>query len=352
MFYHCGLTVGGVLLERKLSAAVIGAGAIGGITAAFLTQSGADVELVCKHGETADRINAEGLLVKGVRGEHRVRVKSVAAIEELSGPKDVVLFAVKAYDLPDAARRALPFLKPDSLAVSLQNGICTDALAEIVGKERTVGCVVGFGATMLDTAVLEMTSEGKFVIGTIAGDAKHRPEGLKELLRPVVPVRISGDIQSELYSKMIVNSCITSMGAMSGLTLGEMMKIKKARDIFLAIIREAVEVANALGLRLPPYGGRLDYYKLVSGKAPFKSHLVIRIVGVKYRRLKSSSLQSLQRGKPTEIDYFNGYIAQKGVALNIPTPINSAVTGIVKEIEAGRRKITPENFEEKAFMNA
>jgi len=336
------------------SIAVIGAGAIGGITAAYLAKAGIDVVLVCKHKDTADKINGEGLLIKGVHGEQRIRIKSVPSVEALSGLKDVLLIAVKAYDMPDAAIRALPFLKPDSLVVSLQNGICTDALSAIAGRERTVGCVVGFGATMWNPAELEMTSDGEFVIGAVSENTQGRMEALRNLLQPVVPVRISRDIQSELYSKMIINSCITSMGVLSGLTLGEMLKRKKARSIFLAIIHEAVEVADALGLKLPPYGGKLDYYKLSSGKSAFaslKKHLIIRIVGLKYRRLKSSSLQSLKRGKPTEIDYFNGYIADKGAALYVPTPVNKAVTAFVKEIERGERKITPANFEENVFKN-
>jgi 2-dehydropantoate 2-reductase len=145
------------------------------------------------------------------------------------------------------------------------------------------------------------------------------------------------------------------MGVTSGLTLGEMMKRKLARNIFLGIIREAVAVANAMNLKLPLYGGKLDYYKLAdgsSGFARFRNHLLIRIVGLKYRRLKSSSLQSLQRGKPTEIDYFNGYIAQKGAVLNVPTPVNTAIVEIVKQIEAGKRKPEPGNFEDETIIDA
>jgi len=257
--------------------------------------------------------------------------------------------------MPDAARRALPFLKPDGLAVSMQNGICTDALAAAVGPARTAGCVIGWGATMLSRGVLEMTSEGEFIIGSVAPGIDKKLETLKRVLATVVETRISGGIVSELYSKMIVNSCITSMGVSSGLTLGEMMKRKRARVIFLAIIREAVAVADAMDLKLPPYGGKLDYYALAkngSGFIRFRNHLLIRIVGLKYRRLKSSSLQSLERGKPTEIDYFNGYIAKKGAELGVETPVNTAIVGIVKEIEAGKRKPDPANFEDPALAAA
>lgn len=327
--------------------AMIGAGAIGGITAAYMAEAGLDVEIACKHRETAEAANGEGLRIRGVRGERRMRVKAVKEIEDLSGKKDIVMIAVKAYDLPDAARRALPFCKPDTLVVSMQNGICTDALAEIVGKERTVGCVIGWGATMLDRITLDMTGEGEFVIGGIHPGTNGKLEALKRILETAMPTRISADIVSELYSKMVVNSCITSLGVMSGLRLGDMLKKRKARELFLGIVGEAVAVARAMDMKIPPYGGKLDYYALARNRNWFdraKGHLIIRVVGFKYRRLKSSSLQSLQRGKPTEIDYFNGYIARKGAEFGVKTPVNEVVVRMVKEIEAGKRKSDPGNF--------
>jgi 2-dehydropantoate 2-reductase len=339
-------------MDKNIKIAVIGAGAIGGITAAMMAKAGLDVELVCKHKETADAANSEGLHIQGVRGDQRLKAKAFTATEDLEGQKDIVLIAVKAYDMPDAARRVLPYLNPDSLVVSLQNGICTDALAEIVGIERTVGCVIGWGATMLDKAVLDMTSEGEFIIGGIADGTEDKLGALKDALGTVVPTRISANIVSELYSKMIINSCITSMGVMSGLRLGEMLKKRKARKIFLAIISEAVAVASAMGIKVPSFAGKLDYNSLTSGNstlAVLKKHLIIRVVGFKYRRLKSSSLQSLQRGKPTEIDYYNGYIAKKGAEVGVSTPVNSAIVGIVKEIERGSRKSDPANFMDEAF---
>ncbi len=329
--------------------AVIGAGAIGGITASYMAKAGVDVELVCKHTEIANTANGQGLTVKGVRGEQQVKVKAITEIEELSGPKDFILIAVKAYDMPEATRKVLPFLKPEALVVSLQNGICTDAMADVAGAERTVGCVVGFGASMLKNGVLEQTSEGEFVIGKIIPGGDAQMQTLKTILETVMPTRISNDITNELYSKMIVNSCISSMGVFSGMVLGDMLKLKKARDIFIAIIREGVAVADALGLKLPPFAGKLDYYKIAYGKgafATFKNHLIIRIVGIKYRRLKSSSLQSLRRGKPTEIDYFNGYISRKGAKAGVKTPVNDTVVRLVKEIEAGKRQPDPANFAE------
>lgn len=330
---------------------VVGAGAIGGITAAFLKQAGHDVTLVCKHQEIATLANGRGLHVMGVRGDHVIPVPSVTTIEELTGSFDVALIATKAYDMPLSARKLLAYLKDDSLVLSMQNGICTDALAEVVGAKRTVGCVVGYGATMQGAAELEMTSVGTFTIGRLEGDATSLSP-LCELLSHVVETSISNDIYADLYSKLIVNSCITSLGAICGLRLGEMLKRKQARRVFLSIIAEGMAVARAMNLTVPPYGGRLDYDKLLHGNGlldRLRRHATIFVVGLKYKNLKSSSLQSLERGRPTEIDYFNGYIAQKGEALGVACPVNLRLTAMVKEIEAGQRRIEVKNLYDSAF---
>ena len=335
------------MYNSATSVAVIGAGAIGGITAAYLSKAGYDVELVCKHAQRAAQAADPGLHITGVRGDHRIPVRAVTEIGQLSGEKDIVLIVTKAYDMPEAARLVLPYLKDSSLVVSMQNGICTDTLAGIVGAARAVGCVVGWGSTMLEDGTLNMTSEGHFVIGGCLPQTDV--SALRAVLEHVMPTQISDNIVADLYSKMIINSCITSMGVLSGLYLGQILRLRKARNIFTQIIREALAVAEAMQLEVRPYGGRLDYHRLVGAHgvlAAFKRHLTIRIIGFKYRRLKSSSLQSLSRGKPTEIDYFNGYIARKGEQLGVATPVNRRLTRMVKEIEAGSRAIDVHNFDD------
>ena len=111
-------------------------------------------------------------------------------------------------------------------------------------------------------------------------------------------------------------------------------------------------VAEAMQIHVEPAGsGKLDYYKLLAGKgksAGLKRDLTIRIIGFKYRRIKSSSLQSLERGRRTEIDFLNGYICEKGKALGVPTTLNSAVKAMVLEIENGQRQMSLDNLDELA----
>ncbi len=332
--------------------AVVGGGAIGGITAACLAQAGHEIDLVCKHLKIAERAKAPGLHVFGVDGDFIAPVNGVETIAQLQGSYDLVFLATKATDMMQAATELLPLLKPESLVVSQQNGICEEALATVLGRERVVGCVVGFGATMHAPAELEKTSEGEFIIGGLDQEQDPRLGPIKMLMDLIAPTRISPNILGELYAKLIINSCINSLGAMSGLYLGEMLAKKRARNIFIAIMKEAMAVAHAMGLKVEKgAGGKLDYEKFLADGAiaDFKRHLMIRIIGFKYRRLKSSSLQSLERGKPTEIDYLNGYIVDKGFELGVPVPVNALVIMTIKAIEAGERRLEPANLDDPAF---
>ena len=344
--------------EKTPRFVVIGPGAIGGATAALLARAGRDVVLVCKKPGLAATVASEGIHVRGARGDFRTRLAAVTTIEELEGTFDYALITVKAPDLQNAARRLLPFLRADSLVVSMQNGICVEALAEVVGAERAVGCVVGWGSTLVAPGEIDITSTGELAIGTLSGASPAgTPTGmevLREALDNVFPTEIAPDILSRLYSKLLVNSGFASIGVLCGLRLGAMLARSDARALFIAVIREAVAVADAIPLRIPPYAGKLDYYRLLAGSGPLadlRRTLFLWAFGFKYRRLKSSSLQSLERGHRTEIEYLNGYIERRGRAIGVPTPVNSRIAAMVREIEGGKRAISPANIAEAAHRS-
>jgi 2-dehydropantoate 2-reductase len=335
------------MMEKEPRIVVVGPGAIGGAMAALLAREGRDVTLVCKRPELAEKVSAEGLRVTGARGEATVRMPAVARIEDLRGSFDFALVAVKAPQLPDAARRLAPFLREDSLVVSMQNGICIDALSAEVGAGRAVGCVVGWGSTLVEPGVIDITSGGEMVIGMPTGQDFVRLELLRLILDGAFPTRTTTAIVNELYSKLVVNSCITSLGALCGLSLGRMLARSDVRALFIAIMREAIAVADSLSLHVPAYGGRLDYYRFLRGSGPaaeLRRQVFLRVFGFAYRRLRSSSLQSLERGRKTEIDYLNGYIQRRGAEKGVPTPVNARVVALVKEIEAGHRRIDVSNL--------
>jgi len=337
-----------VYMERSKRILVVGAGAVGGIIAAILAREQNDIWLVAKHPELAERISNEGIDVSGYCGNFSMKVPAVADAADLSGKFDYVFMATKADALVKAAREILPFIHDQSRVVSMQNGICEEALASVVGRMRTIGCVVGWGGTMIAPGKVEMTSGGEFVIGNWDREQDEKLKEVAGILRPILPTESSHKIISHLYSKLIINSCISTLGAISGLFLGDMLTRQYIRNIFIEIIREAIAVADAMELEVKPYAGKLDYYRFLKPGmlASFKRHMTIRVIGFKYRKLKSSSLQSLERGKKTEIDFFNGYISSKGKEYGVNTPVNIKLTRMVREIENGIRAISVNSLKE------
>jgi 2-dehydropantoate 2-reductase len=338
--------------SKDLSFLVLGAGAIGGITAAVMRKNGYDVELLCRDEKLTAHISENGLQVKGFCGSFSIKIPSYSSVSQIIGKKDIILHATKASDMGEAARNSLKVLNENGFFVSMQNGICEDELGSVVGKERVIGCVTGWGATMLSGGVLEMTSTGDFILGYPGRTPDEFLELVSEALSVIVPAKTTDNIMGHLYSKLIINSCITSLGAICGIFLGEMLKISKIRRIFIEIIREAVELADKMDIKIEVFGGRLDFKKFVLGNtifSDFRRHLMIRIIGFKYKKLKSSSLQSLERGKTTEVDYFNGYIVKNSLQYGVNVPVNSAVVNMIHEIELKKRGISIQNFNDPVF---
>jgi 2-dehydropantoate 2-reductase len=338
--------------KSDLSILVVGAGAIGGITAALLKKAGYNVEIICKYDDYAKLISESGLHITGACGDFTISMPAMATASEIKDKKDLILLATKATDMIGALRETFHVLKKNGSVISLQNGLCEDELATVAGKERVIGSVVGWGATMEKQGELFMSSSGDFVIGYTYKKQDDYLKSIAAVLASVVPTRVTDNIVGHHYSKLIINSCITSLGVICGLYLGKMLSISRVRSIFIEVIREAIEVAEKMKINVEVFGGKLDFYEFIKNKgklADLKRHLFIRIIGFKYRKLKSSSLQSVKKGKLTEIDYLNGYIVRNAMELGIEVPVNAVIVDMIHEIEQGRRKVSLENFEDPVF---
>lgn len=333
--------------------AVIGAGAIGGTVASFLAQAGLPVEVAVKRAETREAIETRGLVVEGLRGRRTTKLRAVEAIEQLEGPIDTAFLAVKTFDTADAITRLKPKLAPNGYVVTLQNGITVDEVAAILGGDRVLGAVVEWGSTLLGPGHIEVTSKGRFMLGEPSGQSTPRREAVKRLLEHTYPVDLVEDIRGALYSKLVVNACVSTTGAITGFALGKMLADRASREVFLAIATEGVRVGRASHVRFYSMAnGRLDLERLcldsprgrARGLGLLRRHLLLRLGGLRYGRLKSSMLQSLERKGRTEVDAMNGVITVWGRREGVPTPVNDALVRIVHEIETGARPIVPANL--------
>ncbi len=337
---------------------LMGVGAIGGVIAAGLLASGDDVTLVTHNNEISRALATEGLRVTRPDGRRDLPAAVCAGacpdLSSVGGRFDIALLAMKATAVEDATREIRPLLSPDGYVVTLQNGIVEDRVAEIVGRDHVIGALVGWGATMHRPGVYEMTSRGETTIGELDGGVTDRITRLKALLDHAVPTTVTAKIYGALWSKLAINCVITTLGAVTGQRLGQMLRRARVRRMALTIISEVIDVATALGVGLEPVGGTLDLQRLYLGPRRRRGgfgldlvprHAIMMLVGLRFYKLKSSMLQSLERGRVPEIEFMNGYVVEKGQAVGVPTPANTALAAMVREIAAGKRPISPENLD-------
>ncbi len=334
--------------------AVVGAGAIGCVTAGLMTKAGYTPILVCKHANTLAQAKAPGIVVTRLGATHTVPVQAVLTIADLPRDLDIVFHATKANDCVAVAQAFKPLLHDQSIVVSMQNGISEDALAGVVGRDRVAGCVENLAVTLTGPGKVEVTSEGAFILGHIDHRLDDRIKMIQPMLDAVQPTRMTDNIMGELYAKLMFNACINTLSAIHGVALRKLLAYRKVRSVFIALMQENLSVANAVGIRLAKAPGGLNFARLLTGNSllkQFQRHLILCIVGIKHGRIKPSSLQSLERGRPTEIDYLNGYICDRAAEHGIPVPVNRAVVAMIKEIEAGKRSISKANLDDPVFVD-
>lgn len=346
---------------------VVGCGGIGGVVAGHLFEQGHDVTALTTNALIADAINAGGFRLRGDGSPGVVRGRAVTSIPKSALPFDYILLATQPPQVEDAARGVLAHLGFNGAMVCFQNGLCEERVAAIAGPDRTLGAIVAWGATMVDPGVYDRTSAGGFVIGrmpikstAIEGDPGSQPsyrspslddagdpriDELARILEAVGPTTTSSNLAGARWSKLAINCAISSLGTLGGDRLGVLMRHRHVRRLALEIMTETVAVARALDIRLEKVSGTLDLdwialtdSERVAAGSPglFAKHALLLAVGARYRRLRSSMLAAIERGRPPAVDFLNGEVVTRGAALGIPTPINSAIRDQVFEIARGK----------------
>jgi 2-dehydropantoate 2-reductase len=327
--------------------AIIGCGGIGGVLAATLTRAGADVTPVVGNPNIAAALGAHGYRVRDLDGSEWSQAPTRAPLlhaSQADAPFDLVFVATQSTTLDAALADARPRLADGAVVVTCQNGLPEDRARAVVG-ERVVGCVVGWGASMVEPGLYKRTSKGVLTFGRpTPGAPDAGPIAL--LAEAASPSLVVDDLAGVRWSKLAINCVTTTLGAIGGVALGRLLSHRPIRRIALEVFAEVAAVAQASGVRVQPVGGTLDIDKIAisegerglsfgSPSLAYK-HSVLLAVGFKYRRLRSSMLYALERGRPPEIDFLNGEIVRRGAALGVPTPVNAALVEGVRAIEAHR----------------
>ncbi len=333
---------------------VVGCGAIGGVVASHLLATGQDVSVL-----TTNRAIGEALVRDGFRVESDALGSAVPAravlfeAAEVNTPFDYVLLAVQPPQVREAVESVAGQLADNARVVCFQNGLCEELVAEIVGAERVIGAVVAWGASMSGPGRYDRTSSGGFTLGRLGGGRDAPLERLARLLEAVGPVELTDNLAGVRWSKLGINCAVSTLGTISGTPLGPALKRRHARRLALEIISEAVAVARAERVHLEKVAGTVDLEWLAltpaesvaSGSSSLVAkHALILAVGARYRRLRSSMLAAIERGRPPAIDFLNGEVVRRAARHGIPVPVNSAARDWVWAIARGERQASPDSL--------
>lgn len=327
---------------------VVGAGGIGSVLGGYLAGAGQDVLLVSRRSDHVQAINSKGLLITGAAGERLVRARATtpSGLHSLGERPDVVLLAVKSFDTVGAMNDVLPFLLPDSVVVSVQNGMNSELIASVVGRQRTICGVSQLGAALIGPGQVARTSEVcKHVIGELDGRPTSRIRGIAESMSKGILTEVTDNICGILWSKLAVNCLTNALTAVSGYAVDELFRDELGRKLAARLAVETILISEALSVRLE----KLAYFDCASFRRKSLQDITLaedslRAYGDLFPGAKSSTLQDVEQGKKTEIDFLNGYVVQRGRELRIPAQANEAAVRMVKEVESGARRIRPGNI--------
>lgn len=325
---------------------VVGAGAIGGVAAAMMADAGVRIAVLDANEEHVARMRDPGLLVDDLGEEKQVRLDAHMDSDTLEGPFDFALVTLKAPHLESA----LGPLREKGLAdtfVSLGNGLVQERIAGIVGEERMIWGVVEWGATNLGPGHLARTTRGPFIIGEPNGSVKDRTRRLAEALGTVDGANITENIRGQVWSKLLVNSAFSGLGAVSGLLYEEIVADAAGREAALAVWREGYDVGVAQGLELEGVlGVSADALVMRGPEDRDRVDAALAVAMNQAGATKASMLQDLERGLKTEVDVINGAVVEKGREYGVQTPLNARVVDLMHAMERGERRPGRDVFDE------
>lgn len=289
---------------------VMGAGAVGCFYGGMLARAGHEVVLVGRPRHV-EAINRDGLDLEMQTFRERVRLGASTDPAALAGC-DVVLCCVKSGDSTQAAAEMAPHLGPDTLLLSLQNGVDNAERLQAALGRPVIPAVVYVATEMAGPGHLRHHGRGELVIAPSPGS-----DAFKAACDAAgVPVSISDNVIGALWAKLIVNCAFNGLSAITQLPYGVIVQGENAWPMLKDIVDECVAVATARGI-------------VLTGDAWENTQAIARTMATQ----KSSTSFDLARGRRTEIDHLNGYVVAQGAALGVPTPVNRAIHAIVRLME-------------------
>ena len=317
---------------------VVGGGAIGGITAARLSQAGIDVAVLDNDAEHIQRLANPGLHLQSPDGSTTtVTVNGYTAADQLPDRYDAALLTLKAPAIESVVTDLVSRTQVDAL-VSLGNGLIHDHVEDLAGQIPVIRGVVEWGATNHGPGVLEQTTDGPFILGGTSQSTQEAAERIAATLSQAWPVTIAADIQAHIWAKLLLNTTFSGLGTVLGATYADVIRVPAGRALALATWGEGLALTERLALDLPNVAG-ISPYDLRGPDSIVEATLdtLMQRVGP----TRASMLQDLERGRRTEARWINGGVRRVADQLDLAAPCNHAIERTIADLELGRNRPGP-----------
>lgn len=330
-----------------------GAGAIGGTVGAVLKLKGMDVTFVDAEPNHVDAIRdpRQGLQIKGPVQTARVCAEAFTP-PEVTGQWNRIFLCVKAQHTRQACTALAPHLTDGGFVLSLQNGLCEQVIADIVGTERTIGAFVNFGADWIGPGEITYANRGAVVLGEMDGHITPRLEHLRKVIRLFEPQAIvTNDIRSYLWGKLAYASLLFAQ-ALGQFGIADCLARPELEDVFRRLACETLWVARAEGITPRGFNGFEPAAFMPDAGIDAARANLAAIIAFNRSNAKSHSgvwRDLAIRKRVTEVDAIIGAIVEVGVTHGLACPTLTKLMKMIHEIELGVRPMSDKNLNELAI---
>ena len=299
---------------------MVGAGSVGGFFGAHLAKNNPNVSFLLRP-KTLAAVQQQGLTIRSASGSFTVRPPASSDARNLPAP-DLIVLGVKAYDLDEVMDQIAPVMTDKTVILTLQNGIDTeDRLMERFQRDCVVGGVAYIYSKITEPGVIDHYKKGAVAIGELMGYESPRLLAIRDVFAAAgIPCHLSKDIRRSKWEKMCWNCVFNPVTVLIDDRVAKTLEHPEMMGVIRQIVGEVAAVSAAMKVPLP-----LDMPERVVKATQ------------EIRDIHTSMYDDWKAGRPTEIEYLNGFIVKKGREFGIPTPVNEALTAMIKTMTEKER---------------
>ncbi len=299
--------------------AIVGAGAMGSLFGALLSEAGNDVWLYDVWQEHVDAINASGLQIEREGVKRSVRIKATTSPENI-GQNELVILFVKSTQTQKASAVARQLAGKTGLVLTLQNGMGNaDVIAESIDPTKILAGTTSHGATLLEAGGIRHAGVGPTTLGawsTSSAGLQNAQRVAEFFTTAGIETQAVDDVHSVVWNKLLINIGINAITALTGIKNGQLLDLESTRDISRTAVEEAMAVARAANVRI--------------NEDAVKHVLEVALATAANR---SSMGQDVDHRRQTEISTINGYIVQEAGRQGLDAPVNRTLTALVETLQ-------------------